>query len=156
MFCYKCGKEMGEGDKFCNSCGAVVGGGEKKNYWRYLSYAWTVIINLITVGVVFAIYGSVYASFETIVVSLLILIYLSLQGSSMIYSTTTAETAFALDAEFKRIRKLLKDEPDEYENEKVQEAKKKVDKAMVKMYINAGFLLIIYLIALFHLFGALQ
>ena len=68
----------------------------------------------------------------------------------------TAETAFALDGEFKRIRKLLKDEPNEYEAEEIQEAKKKVDKAiMVKMYINAAFLFIIYLIALFQLFGAL-
>lgn len=155
MFCDKCGKEIKEGDKFCNSCGAVVGVNEKKNYWKYLGYAWTVIVNLITIGVVLAIYGSVYASFEVIVISLLILIYLSFQSFSMIYGKTTAETAFALDAEFKRIRRLLKDEPDEYETEEVQEAKKKVDKAMVKMYINAGFLFIIYLIALFHLFGAL-
>ena len=62
---------------------------------------------------------------------------------------------FALDAEFKRIRRLLKDEPNEYETEEIQEAKKKVDKAMVKMYINAGFIFIIYLIVLFYLFDTL-
>lgn len=155
MFCHKCGKELEENNKFCDSCGAVIGVVEKKNYWKWLSYAWTVVVNLITVGVVFAIYDNVYASFEIIVVSLLILIYLSFQSFSMIYGKTTAETAFALDGEFKRIRKLLKDEPNEYEAEEIQEAKKKVDKAMVKMYINAGFLFIIYLIALFNLFGAL-
>lgn len=155
MFCDKCGKEIKEGDKFCNSCGAVVGVSEKKNYWKYLGYAWTVIVNLITIGVVFAIYGSVYESFEVIVISLLILIYLSFQSFSMIYGKTTAETSFALDAEFKRIRKLLKDEEDEYEVEEMQEAKKKVDKTMVKMYINAGFIFIIYLIALFYLLGTL-
>lgn len=155
MFCHKCGKELKDSDKFCDSCGAVVGVPEKKNYWKWLGYIWTVIVNLITIGVVIAIYDNVYGNFETIVVSLLILIYLGFQSFSMIYGKTTAETAFALDGEFKRIRRLLKDEPDEYEAEEIQEAKKKVDKAMVKMYINAAFLFIIYLIALFSLFGAL-
>jgi|GEM_PF-1794735 len=155
MFCQNCGKKLEENDKFCNSCGTVVGIKEKKNYWNWAGYAWTVIINLITIGVVLAIYDSVYASFETIVVSLLILIYLSSQSFSMIYGKTTSATAFALDSEFKRIRRLLKDEPDEYEMEEIQEAKKKVDKGMIKMYINGGFIFIIYLIALVHLFGAL-
>ncbi len=155
MFCHKCGKELEEDDKFCDGCGAVIGAAEKKNYWKWLGYAWTIVINLITIGVVLAIYDNVYASFETIVVSLLILIYLSFQSFSMIYGKTTAETAFALDGEFKRVRKLLKDEPNEYGAEEIQEAKKKVDKAMVKMYINAAFLFIIYLIALSQLFGAL-
>lgn len=156
MFCHKCGKEITDDDKFCDNCGATVSvNNEKKNYWQWLSYAWTVIVNLITIGVVFAIYDNVYASFEIIVVSLLILIYLSFQSFSMIYGKITTANAFILDGEFKRIRKLLKDEPDEYEVEEIQEAKKKVDKAMIKMYINAGFLFIIYLITLFQLFGAL-
>ena len=128
---------------------------EKKNPWRWLGYAWTIIVNLITIGVVLAIYGKVYESFEIIVVSILILIYLSFQGFSMIYGQTITATAFGLDTEFKRIRKLLKDEPNRDEREEIQEAKKKVDKATIKMYINAAFLFIIYLIALFHLFGAL-
>lgn len=128
---------------------------EKKNPWRWLSYAWTGIVNLITIGVVLAIYGKVYENFEIIIVSILILIYLSFQGFSMIYGQTIMATAFGLDTEFKRIRKLLKDEPNRDEKEEIQEAKKKVNKATIKMYINAAFLFIIYLIALFHLFGAL-
>lgn len=155
MFCYKCGKELNEDDKFCDSCGATVGIAEKKNYWKWLSYTWTIIVNLITIGVVLAIYDSVYASFETIVVSLLIFIYLSFRGFLILYGKTIAETAFALDGEFKRIRRLLKDELDDSETEEVQEAKKKVDKSIVKMYINAVFLFIIYLITLFQLWGAL-
>lgn len=155
MFCHKCGKEIEEDDKFCNNCGTAIEIAEKKNYLKWLSYAWTVVINLIVIGVVLAIYDRVYRSFEVIIVSLLILIYLGFQSFSMVYSKTIAETAFALDNEFKRIRRLLKEEPDEYELEELQEAKKKVDKAMIKMYINAIFIFIIYLIALFNLFGAL-
>ena len=128
---------------------------EKKNPWRWAGYVWTVIVNLITIGVVLAIYDNVYESFEIIVTSILILVYLSIQSFSMVYGQTITATAFGLDTEFKRIRKLLKDEPNKDEKEEIQEAKKKVDRAAIKMYINAGFLFIIYLIALFHLFGAL-
>ena len=125
------------------------------DFTKWFGYTWTVIVNLVTLGVAIAIYSNIYDSFEIITVSLLLLIYLGVQSFSMVYGKTTVETAFAYDAEFKRLRKLLKDEPDEYEEEETQLAKKKVSKAMVKMYINAGFLLIIYLIALWHLFGAL-
>ncbi len=161
MFCYKCGKEIKEDDKFCEHCGASTTGhvaqqeDKKTDVWKWFGYAWTVIANLITLGVVAAIYSSVYDSFEIITVSLLILIYLSIQSLTMIYGKTTVETAFAYDSEFKRIRKLLKEDVDEYEDEEIKDAKKKVGKSMVKMYINAGFIFIIYLIALFNLFGAL-
>lgn len=128
---------------------------EKYDYLKWFGYAWNVIINLISVFVVLAIYNKVYEDFETIVVSLLVLIYLSIQGFLIAYSKTTTDVAFALDTEFKQIRKLLNNEPDEYEKEDLQEAKKKVGKANVKMYINAAFLSIIYLIALVYLFGAL-
>jgi hypothetical protein len=128
---------------------------EKKNPWRWIGYAWVVIINLITIGVVLAIYDKVYKSFEIIVISILILIYLSFQSFLMIYSQTITVTAFGLGIEFKRIRRLLKDEPDKYEKEEIQETKKKVDKAAIKMHINALFLFIIYLITLFYLFDAL-
>jgi pheromone shutdown protein TraB len=131
------------------------GAEEKKSPMRWLGYAWTVIVNLITIGVVLAIYGKVSADFEVIVVSILILTYLSIQSFSMIYGKTITATAFGLDNEFKRLRKLLKDEPRNDELEEIKEAKKKVDNSMIKMYINAGFLFIIYLIALFHLFGSL-
>lgn len=128
---------------------------QKKSYWHLLSYAWTFIANLITVGVILAIYDNVYESFEKIAVSILILIYLSLQSFSMTFGKTITETFFALDTEFKRIRKLLKNEPSKYEMEEIEKVKKQVRKATIKMYINAGFLFIIYMIAIFHIFGAL-
>lgn len=151
---------MTEGDKFCNSCGTVVGGSEKKSYWKYLGYAWTVIVNLITIGVVLGIYSNLYQSFEVIVVSLLILIYLSIQAFAMTYGSATIDTTFSTIFEFQRIRKLVQknqiDEDEEKnEREEMQEARKKADKAKIKMYINAGFAFIIYIIALFHIFGAL-
>lgn len=158
MFCHKCGKEMTEDDKFCNSCGAVVAVNEKKNYWKWAGYAWTVIVNLITIGVVLGIYSNLYQSFEIIVVSLLILIYLSIQTFAMTYGNATIDTMFRMNFEFQRMRKLLQKnqtEEDEDEKEEVKEARKMVDKAKVKMYINAGFAFIIYVIALWNIFNSL-
>ena len=160
MFCHKCGKEITVGYKFCNNCWTFVGMSGKKNHWKYLSYIWTVIDNLITIGVVLGIYSNPYQSFEIIVVSLLILIYLSIQTFAMTYGNATIDTAFSMNFEFQRIRKLVqkneidKDE-EENEKEKIQEARKKVDNSKVKMYINACFASIIYIIVLFHIFLAL-
>ena len=128
---------------------------EKKDVRKWLSYLWTVLVNLITLGVVVAIYDAILSSFEIIVVSLLILIYLSVQSFTMSYGKITVETAFGLDEEFKRIRKLLKNEPTRDEIDGLKETKKKVGKEMVKTYINAAFIVIIYLITLVNLFGAL-
>ena len=124
-----------------------------KSLWRWLSYGWAVVANLITLGVVLLVYGKINEGFETVAVSILILIYLSLQGFKMAYGQTVTTTAFGLYSSFGQVRKLLKDEPGKDEKEEVWAAKKKVGVATVKMYINAAFLVIIYLIALFHLIG---
>ena len=156
MYCHKCGKEVKENDKYCLDCGTTLTTSKtKKKFFRWLSYGWTIIINLVTIGVVLAIYDNLYDDFEIIAVSLLILIYLSLQTYIITFGKATASTVFALDGEFKRLRKLLNDESDEYEEEEIRKAKKKLDVAEIKMYINGVFLFIIYLIALFNLFGAL-
>ncbi|PIZ76620.1 hypothetical protein COY05_00570 [Candidatus Peregrinibacteria bacterium CG_4_10_14_0_2_um_filter_38_24] len=131
-----------------------IHGEQKKNYWHWVGYIWTVIVNLITIGVVVAIYDKIYESFEIIIVSILVLIYLSVQSLLMTYGSTTITLGFALDTEFKNIKKLLGKDLTKSDIEKTQEAKKEADKSMVKMYINATFLFIIYLIALYYLFGA--
>src|SRR5579875_51314 len=52
----------------------------KRFRWRYISWAWAVLINLFVILVALAIYGHVTTAFETIVVSLLIILYLSVIG----------------------------------------------------------------------------
>lgn len=156
MFCHKCGRKISEDDKYCDNCGTAVAiAPEQNNQWGWLGNVWTVIVNLITVVVVFAIYGSIYGDFETTVVSLLILIYLSIQSFSMLQGKTIAENACAFDSEFKRIRELLNANPTDEEAEEVQSARKKFEKSMTKMAINSTFVVIMYLIALFNLLGAL-
>lgn len=156
MFCHKCGKKLSDNDRFCDNCGATTTVTSKPtSQWGWLRNVWDIIVNLITIGVISGIYSSIYGDFETIVVSLLILIYLSLQSFSMLQGKTIAENAFALDGEFKRIRGLLNADPTDEEIEEVRNARRKFDKSMTKMYINAAFVFIMYLIALFNLLGAI-
>lgn len=126
---------------------------------KYISYIWTVFTNLIALFVAFAIFSSTYSSFETIVFSLLILIYINLISFSGIYGQTKVKEVLMMHEEFKRMRKLLNEnvgEDDEvFEQEDLKNTKEKARQNEIKFYINAGFMFIIYIIVLWNLFGAL-
>ncbi len=158
MYCPNCGKIIDPNDKFCSYCGYVFGEKKKTNSKKWFGYVWTVIVNLITIGVVLGIYSNLYDDFEIIVVSLLILIYLSIQTFAMSSGSIAVGTAFSNYDEFARIRKLIQKnvgEDEDSEKEEYDEAKKKLSKAKIKMYINASFAFIIYVIALLNLFDAI-
>jgi len=123
---------------------------------KYLKYTWTIIVNLITLGFAIAIFDSASSSSETIILSLLVLIYLSIQTGFIVWGHDTQQTNLALDYEFKRIRKIITEEPDEAEAiKKLEEAQKKFNKKFGQTFINIIFLGIIYLIAIGNLISAL-
>ena len=130
---------------------------------KYLKYTWTIIVNLITLGFAIAIFDSASSSSETIILSLLVLIYLSIQTGFIVWGHDTQQTNLALDYEFKRIRKIIteedlkkEEEPDEAEAiKKLEEAQKKFNKKFGQTFINIIFLGIIYLIAIGNLISAL-
>lgn len=126
---------------------------------KYLGYIWTVISNLIALFVAFAIFGSTYSPFETIVFSLLILIYINLISFSGIYGQTKVKEVLMMHEEFKKMRKLLKEDVSEddeiFEQEDLKNAKEKAKQNEIKFYINAGFMFIVYIIVLWNLLGAL-
>src|SRR5690349_3944496 len=126
---------------------------------KYTSYIWTIVVNLMTVGVTVAIFESTNTSFERIVLSLLILIYINLVTFVSLYGQAKSEELFAMNYEFKRLRKLLKEDVNEedaaYEEEQLKEGKEKQSKNQNKFYISSVFLFIIYIITLFNLLGSL-
>jgi len=126
-----------------------------QNRIEWFGYAWTVLLNLITTAVVVAIYRRVNNGFETIIVSLLVLIYFSIAANFMLWGQARVDAALGLDFEFKRIRKLLNNEPTEDETEEFEESKMMMERVKIKRYINAGFLLINGAIVIVNLFGAL-
>ena len=51
---------------------------------KYLSYAWTILLNLVAVGVVILIFSRDLQSFERIAISVLVMIYLnSISGTAV-------------------------------------------------------------------------
>ena len=122
---------------------------------KYLSYTGSVIVSLITIIITFAIFDQANSYFETIVFSLLILIYVQLVSFAGGYGYTKVNELIALQNEFTRIRRLLKEETDEFEKERELEVAKQVEKTKVKFWINAGLNFVIYLIVLGHLISVL-
>ncbi len=91
--------------------------------------------------------------------SISVLVYLNLNSFSSVWGLQKQQELFALNSEFKKIRKLLKEKVDkdseEYEDEELENFQNKFKKQQVKFYINVGFALLIYVITLSNLFGAL-
>jgi hypothetical protein len=122
---------------------------------NFFGYAWTVIANLIAMAVILYVFSNTGSGFETKVIAILVIIYLTVRGFEAGYSLATSNLAIGLDSEFKRMRGLLKSPADKYEIEAFQETKQKAEKAMIKMYINSIFMSIAYMIALWNLFSSL-
>ncbi len=158
MFCTKCGSKLEPGARYCDSCWLAI---EAKNYWqdvnwmKVLGYLWVIAINVIAVLIVIAIYDGIYDSFETIVVSLLIIIYCDLRAFSMNYGVLNSRFVFWLNDELKKIRVLLKEKPNDYEEAEMEKLRINTEKNMTKVFINGGSILLIFLIAIVNLLGAL-
>lgn len=158
MFCTKCGSELELGARYCDSCWLAI---EAKNYWqdvnwiKVLSYLWVILKNVISVVIVISIYDSIYDSFQIIAVSLLLIIYCDVRGFLMIYGITNSKFIIWLSEEFKRVRVLLNDNSNDYEEEEISKLRMNNEKNMPKFYINVGSLLLILLIAIVNLLGAL-
>ena len=151
---------------------------------KTLSIVWKVITNIITVAVVLGIFSVAYTEFETVVLAVLVLIYLSLWTFTALWGLHQIEFGEALENEFKGIKDLINFKnndnteinkrmlddisydlpiktPDEYkkeiENDEKEIRKERAEKKktlMIKFYINAGFMTITYIIALYNLLTA--
>lgn len=131
---------------------------------KYLSYGWSVFINLITLGIVILIFNSLNSNFEFLVISILVLLYGSVHSvlsfQNVGYAKIFMNLGVALNNEFKRLRKLFGDKVDfDEENEintlresEAVKAQEVVEQATVKVYIDGAFLGVIELIALWNLF----
>lgn len=134
---------------------------------KIFGYAWKIILGLINVIVASAVFSVASTKFETVALAVLVLIYLNVLSFSAIWGLTEMRVAEALDEEFKTIKKLLNfksdgkgDNDEDYTEEGLKEIQKERKDAknylMGKFYINIGFQLIVYVIALFHLLAAIS
>ena len=136
---------------------------EKNPNW--FDYVKMIVLNLITLGIVIGIYGKISNEFiypntisETIVnviVSILFLIYLSLQDYYISFGEMTGELVFALDKSFNKIRGLLNNKPSEYEIEEMQSVENNFEKSKKLLSVNSIFLGIIYCIVIYKLLASI-
>lgn len=115
------------------------------------SYIWLVIKDLIALGIIIGIFSFASNFFETITFSLLILIYLSVEGFFSSYGYKTMQMTLALVNEMLQIKKLLKYQETEEEKEKLEKAAEMFNKLEAHVHIHSIFLFIFFLIALWNL-----
>jgi len=151
----KCGKKQ-ETNKFMKE---KI---KKKGVLYYMSYVWAVILNLFILFIILAIFDEAYSSFETIVFSLLILIYLTLSQFITSYSIVKTREIIEWHTRFQSIKTLLGEKlsmeemvEKEWEEEDISKTKNNLSKAQIKLLIGSIFNFIIFVIVLFNLLGAL-
>ena len=148
---------------------------------KTLGIVWKVIVNIITLAIVLGIFSIASTQFETIVLSVLILIYLSIWVFATSWGMYQLKFSETLDSEFKNIKRLLDKDTgysnlkdlftgedilnsnfprenflDEGEKEAIKEKKEIMKYTKIKFYIYTGFYSIIYIIALYHILIALS
>ena len=142
---------------------------------KALSYTWKIIVNIISVIVILTIFSVSSTKFESVVLSALVLIYLSICSFTALWGLHQVEFAEALNEEFIAVKRLLrKDAINQNEDfrindllNEIQTGKQEIDEdkkertekkktLMIKFYINVGFQTLIYIITLFNLLKALN
>ena len=121
---------------------------------KSFAYVWRVIVNLITLAVLFAILSSGGTKFETLTLLMLALIYLSVVSWSSMSMLIQAEKMHVDHKKFKDLRMSLKtqlNEQEVIEDQAYEQAKKKLKANTIKFWINSIFNSIFYCIIIFKI-----
>lgn len=120
--------------------------------WKYL---WLIVTDVITVLVVLAIFAHTEAPLQTIMFSILAIIYMAVLNVGAGMGQANLVTLHAYMKEFSTLKKLLKDpELQRYENE-LLDVEDNLRTANVRFYIHLVFSLIVWFIAVWELLGVI-
>ncbi|MFA5799977.1 MAG: hypothetical protein WC840_03395 [Candidatus Peribacteraceae bacterium] len=126
--------------------------------YHVIGHIWAVLKNLITLLFVFALFDYASNPFETIVFASLLMIYLQIASFMTTWGKGTMEMTFATADEFIQIKRLLpnyKEELRKGDEENLKQAKEQTKYIHVRYWINAGFMSIFWIIALYNLVFAI-
>ncbi len=113
-----------------------------------LGYIWDIIVNIIIIVGVLLIYSNAHNTFEIIVYSLLILVFLSI----IFYGAGNAQ--ISMQTRIFLARELVGKDDIKLDTE-IEEATFLLDKMMYKYYINTVFRFLIFIIVLYNLIPVL-
>lgn len=119
------------------------------------SYIWLTVKDLFSVLVILGIFSIASNQFESVVFSLLVLIYLSVEGFFSSYGYKTMQVNIALFNEFLQVKKLLKYEENEAEKGKADKIQEAYSRLETHIQIHSIFLLLLFLIALGNIIKAI-
>ena len=122
-----------------------------EKFLSLLAYLWRIAMNLIMLAIVVGILSRVHDRFETIVVAILGLLYVTIRTIAFGQALMFTQLAIGIDSDFSRIRRLLGDESVDEHQKEVTELKANFDRRMGRAYVDIFFLAIISLICLYQL-----
>lgn len=114
-----------------------------------IGHVWAVIKNLITLLFILAVFDYLYEPFEVIVFSALLMIYLQVTNFMMTWGKGTLELMFGTAEEFQRLRELISKKNDD--DTSITDQMKATRYMHTRYWINAGFMAVFWLIALYNL-----
>lgn len=120
-------------------------------------YIWDIIRNLIVIVIILTVYSVVYDPANVIIISILILIYLSVVSIGAQLSQSLARTNLRVHTYSTEILQNLDKSREENESEKEEFLKAGfiIEKIQYKFILNSIFNFIIFLIAIFNLLNVL-
>ncbi len=121
---------------------------------QFYSIIWRILVNLATGAVILAMFHIANSPFETIVISALVLIYVSVIGSYMTLGNALSEKWHVDLARYVAIARSLHLNT-ELEEEAQKENREEDQKGQVNFWITAGFNMLFGFIAIGHLVYAI-
>ena len=126
--------------------------------WSFAGYVWDVFTNVLVILIVLSVYTAIgnYSNnyeVDVIIFSTLVLIYLCVVNVGAALGQTYARGTLMIYAQNNRVLTKLNQQPSD--EEEIEEAEFRLDKARVKYYLNSAFNSLIFLIAAYNLLNAI-
>lgn len=121
---------------------------------KALKIAWFIFVKLVTLFFVFLIFSIPNTDFERIVLSILVIIYVTIQSSLRANAIDQMNFKLALANEFRSIREELTKISEEHDEKwaEINQSKNKIENRIIA---NIVFDFIVYLVAAFNILSAL-
>lgn len=120
-----------------------------------LGYLWSIFINIIVILIVLGIYNSILSRADTIVISILIFIYLTLISIGAQLGQGLIDVNFHIHNQFFKVLKKMGDELSDEEKDDFEKANFIFERNQYKFILNSIFNFIIFMIAFLYLLGSL-
>ena len=122
-----------------------------ERFSRSLGYVWSVALNVAILAVVLYVFSRLQTRLETIVVSLIGLLYGAIRAIALNQGRAFAQVGMLFAHELHRVREML----GQAEDGGLAEGQAEIDRQITRAYIDVLFLTAVEVVRLYNLFTAL-